>query len=190
MAFSNLEKALLLKLGIDVARNPVSRAAVKTAVSMVGRQAVAPTARVGLGLARRNPLAATGLGALAAYEAGLLEPLEQPFEQAVMAVDEAVVQAPARRRKKQRTAFNRAVSEGMKAVKKSTSYGKKGTINNARKAFTQVTKVASKLNKGRKVSPKGPTGVIKRAIGKFFPKKKPVRRTASKSKIDIKVYKK
>ena len=72
MAFSNLEKALLLKLGIDVARNPVSRAAVTTAVSMIGRQAVAPTARVGLGLARRNPYAATGLGALAAYEACLL----------------------------------------------------------------------------------------------------------------------
>jgi len=186
MAFSNLEKALLLKLGIDVARNPVSRAAVKTAVTMVGRQAVAPTARVGLGLARRNPLAATGLGLLAAEQAGLLEPLEQPFEQAVMAVDEAVVQAPARRRKKQRTTFNRAVSEGMKAVKKSASYGKKGTINNAKKAFTQVTKVASKLNKGKKVSPKGPTGVIKRAIGKFFPKKKPVRRTG-KQKIDITV---
>jgi hypothetical protein len=186
MAFSNLEKALLLKLGIDVARNPVSRAAVKTAVTMVGRQAVAPTASLGLGLARRNPLAATGLGLLAAEQAGLLEPLEQPFEQAVRAVDEAVVQAPARRRKKQRTAFNRAVSEGMKAVKKSASYGKKGTINNARKAFTQVTKVASKLNKGKKVSPKGPTGVIKRAITRFFPKKKPVRRRQSK-KIDITV---
>ena len=189
MAFSNLEKALLLKLGIDVARNPVSRAAVKTAVSMVGRQAVAPTARVGLGLARRNPLAATGLGALAAYEAGLLEPLEQPFEQAVMAVDEAVVQAPARRRKKQRTAFNRAVSEGMKAVKKSTSYGKKGTINNAKKAFGAVNKVASKLNRGKKVSTKGPTGVIKRAISKFFPKKKPVRRTQGKTTYTIKVNK-
>jgi len=188
MAFSKLETALLLKLGIDVARNPVSRGAVTTALSMIGRQAVAPTARVGLGLARRNPLAATGLGALAAYEAGLLEPFEQPFEQAVMAVDEAVVQAPARRRKKQRTTFNRAVSEGMKAVKKSTSYGKKGTINNARKAFTQVTKVASKLNKGQKVSPKGPTGVIKRAIGKLFPKKKAVRRT-TKSKINITVNK-
>ena len=188
MAFSNLEKALLLKLGIDVARNPVSRAAVKTAVTMVGRQAVAPTARVGLGLARRNPLAATGVGALAAYEAGLLEPGEQPFEQAVMAVDDAVVQATARRRKNNRPASNTDVSEGMKAVKTSTSYGKKGTINNARKAFTQVTKFASKLNKGRKVSPTGPTGVIKRAIGKFFPKKKPVRRTG-KQKIDITVYK-
>ena len=189
MAFSNLEKALLLKLGIDVARNPVSRAAVKTAVSMVGMQAVAPTARVGLGLARRNPLAATGLGALAAYEAGLLEPLEQPFEQAVMAVDEAVVQAPKRRRAKRKTLFNKAVSEGMKAVKKSTSYGKKGTINNAKKAFGAVNKVASKLNRGKKVSTKGPTGVIKRAISKFFPKKKPVRRTQGKTTYTIKVNK-
>ena len=189
MAFSNLEKALLLKLGIDVARNPVSRAAVKTAVTMIGKQAVAPTARVGLGLARRNPLAATGLGALAAYEAGLLEPLEQPFEQAVRAADEVIVKAPERRRKKRRTKFNQAVCTGMKAVKNSASYGKKGTINNAKKAFSAVNKVASKLNKGQKVSPKGPTGVIKRAIGKFFPKKKPVRRTG-KSKIDITVYKK
>jgi len=177
MAFSKLETALLLKLGIDVARNPVSRGAVTTALSMVGRQAVAPTAAAGLGLARRNPYAATGLGLLAAQQAGLLEPLEQPFEQAVMAVDEAVVQAPARRRKKRRTTFNKAVSEGMKAVKKSTSYGKKGTINNARKAFTAVTKVASRLNKGQKVGTKGPTGVIRRAISRFFPKKKPVRRT-------------
>ena len=189
MAFSNLEKALLLKLGIDVARNPVSRAAVKTAVSMVGRQAVAPTARVGLGLARRNPLAATGLAGLAAYEAGLLDQFEQPFEQAVRAVDEVVVQAPKRQRKKRRTKFNQAVSTGMKAVKNSASYGKKGTINNAKKAFGAVNKVASKLNKGQKVSPKGPTGVIKRAIGKFFPKKKPVRRT-QKSKINITVNKK
>jgi hypothetical protein len=177
MAFSNLEKALLLKLGIDVARNPVSRQAVTTALSMVGRQTVAPTARVGLGLARRNPLAASGLGALAAYEAGLLEPLEQPFEQAVMAVDETIVKKPEARRKKRRTAFNKAVSEGMKALKRSTSYGAKGKINNARKAFTQVTKVASKLNKSKKVAVKGPSGIIKRAISKFFPKKKPVRRT-------------
>jgi hypothetical protein len=75
----------------------------------------------------------------------------------------------------------------MKAVKKSTSYGKKGTINNAKKAFSAVNKVASKLNKGKKVSTKGPTGVIKRAIGKFFPKKKPVRRKQGKTTYTIKV---
>ena len=52
----------------------------------------------------------------------------------------------------------------MKAVRNSTSYGKKGTINNAKKAFSAVTKVASKVNKGKKVSAKGVTGTIKRAI--------------------------
>ena len=182
MAFSYLEKAMAAVIGLDIARPGTSRAAARQAVSMLGRGAVraAPVA------ARINPYAAAGLTGLAAYEAGLLDPLAQPAMQVAQAVDEVIVQAPARRRKKQRTAFNRAVSEGMKAVKKSTSYGKKGTINNARKAFTQVTKVASKLNKGKKVSPKGPTGVIKRAITRFFPKKKPVRRS-QKSKIDITV---
>ena len=180
MAFSNLEKAMAAVIGLDIARPGTSRAAAKKAVAMLGRSAV-PAART---VARVNPYAAAGLTGLAAYELGLLDPLAQPAMQAVEAIDEVVVQAPERRRKKRRTQFNKAVSEGMKAVKKSTSYGKKGTINNARKAFTQLTKVASKLNKGQKVGTKGPTGVIKRAIGKFFPKKKPVRRT---SKIDIKV---
>lgn len=173
MAFSNLEKAMAAVIGLDIARPGTSRAAAKRAVAMLGRSAV-PAARTA---ARVNPYAAAGLTGLAAYELGLLDPLAQPAMQAVEAIDEAIVQAPERRRKKRRTQFNKAVSEGMKAVKKSTSYGKKGTINNARKAFTQVTKVASKLNKGQKVGTKGPTGVIKRAIGKFFPKKKPVRRT-------------
>ena len=185
MAFSNLEKAMAAVIGLDLARPGTTRAAAKQALAMVGRGAVraAPVA------ARINPYAAAGLTGLAAYEAGLLDPLAQPAMQVAQAVDEVIVQRPERRRKKRRTAFNKAVSEGMKAVKKSTSYGKKGTINNARKAFTQVTKVASKLNKGQKVSPKGPTGIIKRAINRFFPKKKPVRRTG-KGKIDITVYKK
>jgi hypothetical protein len=173
MAFSNLEKAMAAVIGLDLARPGTTRAAAKQALAMIGRGAVrtAPVA------ARVNPYAAAGLTGLAAYEAGLLDPLAAPAMQVVEAVDEAIVQRPAARRKKRRTQFNKAVSEGMKAVKKSTSYGKKGTINNARKAFTAVTKVASRLNKGKKVGTKGPTGVIKRAISRFFPKKKPVRRT-------------
>lgn len=182
MAFSNLEKAMAAVIGLDIARPGTSRAAAKRAVAMLGRTAV-PAART---VARVNPYAAAGLTGLAAYELGLLDPLAQPAMQAVEAIDEVIVQAPERRRKKRRTQFNKAVSEGMKAVKKSTSYGKKGTINNAKKAFSAVNKVASKLNKGQKVSTKGPTGVIKRAISKFFPKKKPVRRTQRK-KINITV---
>ena len=45
--------------------------------------------------------------------------------------------------------FNTAVSKGMQAIKDSTSYGKKGVINAPKKAFAAVTKMASKINKGR-----------------------------------------
>jgi hypothetical protein len=67
-------------------------------------------------------------------------------------------------RKKTKSAFNKAVSKGMKVVKASTSYGKKGTINNAKKAFTAVTKTASKINKGGKVAKSGITRKIGLAI--------------------------
>ena len=49
--------------------------------------------------------------------------------------------------------FNKAVSKGMKIVRGSTSYGKKGTINNAKRAFSAVTKVVS-LKKRKKKAPK------------------------------------
>ena len=65
------------------------------------------------------------------------------------------------KRKKPKSKFNKAVSAGMKTVKASTSYGKKGTINNAKKAFSAVTKTASKINKGAKVAKSG----ISRKIG-------------------------
>ena len=49
--------------------------------------------------------------------------------------------------------FNKAVSKGMKIVKASTSYGKKGKINNAKRAFAAVTKVVS-LKKRKKKAPR------------------------------------
>ena len=179
MAFSNLEKALFGLIGLDIARPGTTRAAAKRAVEVLARGA-GRAAPVAVQAARVNPYAAAGLTGLAAYELGLLDPLAAPTMQAAQTATEAaqeiLIERPERVRKKRRTTFNKAVSAGMKAVKQSTSYGKKGTINNAKKAFSAVNKVASKLNKGQKVSTKGPTGVIKRAISKFFPKKKPVRR--------------
>jgi hypothetical protein len=179
MAFSNLEKAMAAVIGLDIARPGTSRAAAKRAVEVIARGTVR-AAPVAAQAARVNPYAAAGLTGLAAYELGLLDPLIPPTMQAAETASEAarevLIEIPEKTRKKRRTKFNKAVSAGMKAVKQSTSYGKKGTINNAKKAFSAVNKVASKLNKGQKVSTKGPTGVIKRAISKFFPKKKPVRR--------------
>jgi len=57
--------------------------------------------------------------------------------------------------KKRMTNFNKAVKKGMSIVKGSTSYGKKGTINNAKKAFAAVTKVASAASKKKKAAKKG-----------------------------------
>jgi hypothetical protein len=60
-----------------------------------------------------------------------------------------------RKRKKAMTKFNKAVKEGMKIVRSSSSYGKKGTISNSKKAFSAVTKAVSKARKGRKLATKG-----------------------------------
>jgi hypothetical protein len=85
------------------------------------------------------------------------------------ALDEGLLLATQpKQRRKRKSQFNKAVSFGMKAVRKSKYYGKAGTINNAKRAFSAVTKTASKINKGKKVSTKGVTGTIARAIRGIF----------------------
>ena len=61
---------------------------------------------------------------------------------------------------RKKSTFNKAVSAGMKAVKKSTSYGKRGSIIPAQKAFALVTKLAS----AKKKKKKAPKSGIRRAI--------------------------
>jgi len=172
MAFSNLEKAMALVIGLDIARPGTSRAAAKAAVQLIGRSGLvlAPRAAAATtSLAAANPVAAgvgLGLGALQtdpgqqlldiAAERGRSDRVK--FEQAL--TDLTMKTAPAVRRKK-RSAFNKAVSVGMKVAKASTSYGKKGVINDSKKAFKAVTKEASRIKKGGKLANKG----IRRKIG-------------------------
>jgi hypothetical protein len=56
-------------------------------------------------------------------------------------------------RKRAASKFNKAVSAGMKVVKQTTTYGGKGKIKPAKKAFALVTKLASAKLK-RKKAPK------------------------------------
>jgi hypothetical protein len=70
--------------------------------------------------------------------------------------------------KKRMTAFNSAVKKGMAIVKGSTSYGGKGKINNAKKAFAAVTKVASAASKKKKTPKKGITRKIYMGIKGLF----------------------
>ena len=126
-----------------------------------------------MGLARRAALAnpavtgaALGLGALQT-EPGqdLLDMAAERGRQDRILFDDylkkltAVTIPKAKKRSKSR--FNKMVSIGMKTVKASTSYGKKGTINNTQKAFKAVTSTASKILKGGKVASSG----IKRKLG-------------------------
>jgi hypothetical protein len=53
------------------------------------------------------------------------------------------------------SSFNKAVSAGMKVVKKSTSYGKKGEIKPAKKAFSVVVKLAAAKKKKKKAPKSG-----------------------------------
>jgi hypothetical protein len=65
-----------------------------------------------------------------------------------------------KQRKKRPSKFNSAIKAGMAAIKKSTSYGGKGKIKPATKAFSIVTKLAS----AKKKKKKAPKGGIRRKI--------------------------
>jgi hypothetical protein len=93
----------------------------------------------------------------------------RPMEQIQTALESPTVQAQIKRSAKRKVSkYAKAVKAGMAAVKKSKFNGKSGKINNAKKTFATVNRVASAVNKGKKVSTKGVTGVIKRAVGKFL----------------------
>jgi len=67
------------------------------------------------------------------------------------------IPTPVRMRATRRKAstFNKAVSAGMKAIKKSTSYGGKGVIKPAKKAFSVVVKLAAAKKKKKKAPKSG-----------------------------------
>lgn len=72
-------------------------------------------------------------------------------------VEEIILGGPAAlpMRPRKPSSFNKAVSQGMKVVKKSTSYGGKGEIKPAKKAFTVVVKLAAAKKKKKKAPKSG-----------------------------------
>ena len=77
-------------------------------------------------------------------------------------------QSVKRAARKKVSKYSKAVKAGMSAVKKSKFGGKVGTISNAKSTFSTVNKVASAVNKGKKVSTKGIRGTIARAVRKIL----------------------
>jgi len=74
----------------------------------------------------------------------------------------------AKRVKRKTSKFNKAISAGMKAIKKSKFLGKSGKFTSSKKAFGTVTKTVARLRKGGKVSSKGALGTIKRAVKRYI----------------------
>ena len=107
------------------------------------------------------------MGPEAAAAIGLqqqLTPLPIPFGRIAGASQTAAIKT----RRKVKSKFNKAVSAGMKAIRMSTSYGGKNKISDAKRAFTQVTQTASKINKGAKVAKKGILRTIGLAVKKVL----------------------
>jgi len=166
------ERDLLLALGLldFVTRGRVNAAAFDLTVATVKRvlpAVVMGGGRAGLsigGSAARaalplvtNPYlagAALGYGALQTQPGQqLLETAEQSGAQARRDLDVALFNLVAKgeeKVKRTKSKFNKAVGAGMKAVKDSASYGKKGIINAPKKAFKAVVSTASKINRAKR----------------------------------------
>jgi len=65
--------------------------------------------------------------------------------------------------KKTPNRFSKAVSKSMKALKASSSYGKKGVLSNAKAAFKTATKAASARRQGKKMPKSGPSRIAYKA---------------------------
>jgi len=118
-------------------------------------------ARAAIPLATNPSLAGTalGLGALQTQPGQqLLEMAEDRgrmdrirFEQALTDLEVGVGKVKSRTKSK----FNKFVSAGMKSIKASATYGKKGVISAPKKAFKVVVSAASAVNKGKKMPKSG-----------------------------------
>ena len=148
--------------GIQLAGFAAARAAPAVG-SAVLASPVATGAALGIGALATPP--GQDLLALAAEHGRqsriLFERAQQELMTSPQRIEAAIMSQPVslppdtvpRLKKRAVSKFNRAVSKGMKIVRDSTSYGKKGKINNAKRAFSAVTKVVS-LKKRKKKAPR------------------------------------
>ena len=152
---------------------PVARGAVGVTRAAVGGLA---------GVARRNPFALAGLTAAEAYRQGVFDSQIEAVQDAAAATPDLLRDVAAEsieavgfgpdvpptvvplRKKRKVSKYQKAVKAGMAAVKKSKFGGKPGKITNAKSTFATVNKVASAVNKGKKVATKGVRGVAAKAI--------------------------
>jgi hypothetical protein len=174
MAFSNLEKAMAAIIGIQLAPGGAELTRKVATRLIMGAVTRAPAVATGIAAI---PGAPGAIGAGLGYAALQTDPGQQLLAMAAERgrqdrlrleryVQDTLALAPMRR-KKRMSKFNQAVKKGMSIIKSSTAYGKKGVINNPKKAFSAVTKAVSKVSKAQKAGKKKPKSgnvVIKKVL--------------------------
>lgn len=150
---------------------PVMKGAGKVG-GRAGLSVAGSAARAAIPLATNPYLAgaALGYGALqtepgqdllaAASERGRMDRIR--YEQALTDLEVGVKS----RVKKTKSKFNQMVSTGMKKLKSSTKYGKKGVINAPKKAFKAVVSAASAVTKKKKLPKSGIKRILMQAMRK------------------------
>ena len=151
--------------GAVLARSPAARAAAASGVARITPAALAAD----LLIRQEDALLARGVEVASPIVGQAIAPVTQPItEQFTAFSTPAKVEKAARAKPKKKSKFNKMVSSGLKAIKASTSYGKKGTINNAKAAFKTATKAASKAIRGKKAPANGPSRVAYTAAKKVY----------------------
>jgi hypothetical protein len=167
--------AYAAKKGIQLTGVGVARTAPVAARTTAALAAANPVS-TGLGLGLAATQTPSGQALLeAAAERGRMDriALEQAIDERIFAATrmaesptiQGAVKSAARRKVSK---YSKAVKAGMAAVKKSKFGGKAGKITNAKSTFATVNRVASAVNKGKKVTTKGIKGVIGRAVRKIL----------------------
>ena len=146
--------------GAVLARSPAARAAALSGVARVTPAALAAD----LLIRQEDALLARGVEVASPIVSQAIAPVTEPFTDAFTSFSTpAKVEASARAKPRKKSTFNKAVSAGLKALKGSTKYGKKGIISNAKAAFKTATKAASARSKGKKMPKSGPSRVAYKA---------------------------
>ena len=171
-------------IGVTRSRKMLEYAA-KKGIQLGGlalRRGAVPAARAAVAIPGAAPLGAAALG-YEAYRRGYLDPLLDPATAALMErtmplgqqiveaapMAEEILAAPIKKARKRATSsFNKGIKAGMGAVRKSTSYGKKGVITAPTKALAAVSKVASGVKKKRKAPKSGIKRKIYLAVKKYI----------------------
>jgi len=141
------ERDLIWKL-IKVVLKSTIRAAPAVAAPIMQSAAFGPAAGLALGYgALQTPQGQQLLETVS--DVGRRDRIE--LEQLMTDIEVGVGKVKARTKSK----FNKMISKGMKTIKASTTYGKKGVINAPKKAFKAVVAAASAVSRGKTVPKSG-----------------------------------